>query len=277
MKISPALALISAFSALGLSVQAQISFTGNYSQNFDGMGIAANDTFVATPAGWTVGTAGNNAFQNLALSTLTSVASSDGVYTPNSGGSATPAGGNQGRYNIGGGATPSDRALGSRATSEGGAGRGQFIDVAFTNNTGATLTEFTLSYTGENWVTDGTPDNGVYALYFSTTGLANSWALMGSNFNYTAPVGPGYYNLVDGNLTANRQSISATFNQSGSLSIANGANFYVRFFDGNEANNDKLIAVDDFSITSPIPEPSTSAALAGALFLGFAALRRRRA
>jgi hypothetical protein len=260
--------------ALCITAQAQISFTGNYSENFDGMGVPAviNTTTATTPTGWTSGAVADS---TVALATGTSVMGTDGSGFF-SGGPTTAA--NQGRYNVGGtGVNPdSDRALGTRATGTAPAGGDQVIDVAFTNNTGSTLESFNLTYTGETWVST-TELNGNYLVSFSTTGLVGSWTALGAAFNYVSPITADQFaTQYDGNDAARRQTITGTVT---GISVAQGSNFYLRFYDDNEANNDKLIAIDDFSITSAsaIPEPASAAAFGGLFFLGFAALRRRRA
>ncbi len=181
-----------------------------------------------------------------------------------------------------GSTSASDRALGSLAS-----GTGNRFGIMFVNNTGATVTQLRISYTGEQWRAAG---NAVDRLDFqySTVNTANisdgatsaNW--VGSLYN--AALGTGDFQspintsvgAIDGNNALNRtpQSFLIT-----GLSIANGARFGIRWVDSNSPGsgsngNDDGLAIDDLLVA--VPEPWQPSAVVGAGLLGIVAWKRRR-
>lgn len=238
-----------------------ISLTGGtYSENFDSM----TSTGVAAPAGWTSDTTANAAAAGTAtdapVNTGTVVGSVSTV-TPGTGSSATGA-----EYNFGSAAS-NERALGS--LSSGGLQRDTY--ASFTNNTGFTITNFSLSYDGEEWRSG--PAVNVLTLQYSATGASGSWVDLGSGFNFTSPITTTTAGSLDGNAAANRVAgIGGTYTPG--ANITNGSSFFLRWADPDDGGADAGMAIDNFSITV-IPEPSTIAA--GLLALcGLGWYQRRR-
>jgi autotransporter-associated beta strand protein len=206
---------------------AQVSLTGtSYTQDFDSMG--ATGTTTATPSGWFVGT-GTGAIAGTTV-------------TVGNGGSN--AGGN---YNLGTTSAP-DRALGSLAS----ASTARDTEVRFTNNTGAAILSFTLSYTGEQWRVGGTSavDNAL-TMKFGTDG--SSFVAMGSNFDFHTPIDSGTAGAIDGNASGNFVTgIGGTYTLGSPL--APGSTIYLRWEDLDNASSDHAIAIDDFSINFTLQE-----------------------
>ncbi len=250
-KTALTVALVAGMSA---AAQAQISYTGGtYTENFDSMGA----TGTTTPTGWFAGTGTGAA--------VTTTAVTPGTGSSNIGGN----------YNFGvAGVNPvTDRALGSLASVS----TQRDSELHITNNAGFDITEFTLTYDGEQWRVGGTTSvANTLTLQISYTGLSGSWVNLGAAFNFTSPIVSGTAGALDGNAAANRVAgIGGTYVPT--TPIANGAIFYLRWADPDDANSDNGIALDNFSF-SAIPEPSVYMLLGvGLLFCGQRYLRRRRA
>jgi hypothetical protein len=167
----------------------------------------------------------------------------------------------------------SDRALGSIATTT----PGDFaVQVGLKNDTGASITQLKIAYTGEQWNRSGqrNGDKGIgYTLWISSSNGGN-YTSLGSNLDFYLPQNDGASTSLDGNAAANRESFDITVDLAtiGYGSIADGGEFYITWHDRNNYRNDHGIALDDVTITA-VPEPS-SAALLG--FAGLSLILRRR-
>jgi hypothetical protein len=238
----------------------QISLTGgtfSYSENFDGMGPSEG---ASPPAGWFVGSTKRAGNQDATNGTLIAVALLDA----DAGGSSTGTNYNYGTSGDG------DRALGSLASAN-AAGSNRVTEVRFTNNTGATITNLTLQYDGEEWRDGGNTAANQLTMHFSLDG--SSFSAMGAAFTFTAPVNSSAAQK-NGNLAANRvANIGGNF----TTSIADGATFYLRWVDIDDASADDGLAIDNFSLSYAVvavPEPSTILLVCAGL-LGAFAIRRR--
>ncbi|MDP1580376.1 MAG: immunoglobulin domain-containing protein [Candidatus Didemnitutus sp.] len=146
----------------------------------------------------------------------------------------------------------SERALGSLGS---GSTQSRF-GLMLNNNTGQTLSEFTITFVGEQW----REGNGAANV------LAFSYAIGGSNLNtgsfvsapalsFSAPInGTTDSNgiILDGNAPANRRNISATV--SGIVWPAS-SRLILRWTDSDDANNDDGLAIDDFAFTAAAAGP----------------------
>ncbi len=228
-----------------------VSYTGGlYSQNFDSMGAAGT----VTPLGWHVGSGLGGAVPG------TTVVADDGSNTV------------AGNYNYGvaGVHLSDERALGSKNDS----GTQLDTEVHFVNNTGFSITQFTVNYTGEQWRDGGSGVPNTLRLQVSLNGV--SWINLGAAFNFTSPINnAGLPTLLDGNAVANQVTgIGGTFTLS--TAIANGAAFYLRFADKDDSGKDAGISVDDFKFTA-VPEPSGYMLLGIGLLLCSQRFRRHSA
>ncbi|HEY9284428.1 MAG TPA: endonuclease/exonuclease/phosphatase family protein [Pyrinomonadaceae bacterium] len=218
-------------------------------QNFNTLSnTAGSTTNEALPTGWYITESGGGARDN-------------DQYAVDTGGSNT---GDTFSY---GAAGNTDRALGSLQS-------GTLISTfgaQFTNNTGATITSLDINYTGEQWRIGNTAaardDRLDFQISTNATNLCgpDSGTCVGTYtdvnaLDFTNPVKTATAaGALDGNSAANRTAISTTIS---SLSIPNGATFWVRWNDLNASGADDGLAVDDFSITpqgagvaTPTPNP----------------------
>jgi predicted extracellular nuclease len=137
-----------------------------------------------------------------------------------------------------------------------------FYGAKFTNNTGATITSLDVSYTGEEWRfgTTGRTDRIDFQISTNATDLTTGTYADVDALDFTTPDTAGAVGPRNGNAAADRTAISATIS---SLSIPNGATFFVRWTDLDATGADDGLAVDDFSLTpnisgGPTPTPSAT-------------------
>jgi len=214
-------ALMSVTILLCIPAKGQISITSTtYYQNFDYLINSA--TSEVLPDGWAFIETGTNANVN---------------YTANNG-SLT----NGDTYSFGVTAS-TDRAFGGLQSTN----LIPTFGASFTNNTGSTINEITIEYTGEQWRLGDLNRADRLDFQFSTnaTSLSNgTW----TNFfalNFIAPTTTGVIGALDGNFDSNKTNTTATIT---GLSIPVGAIFWIRWSDFNAAGSDDGLGIDDFYI-----------------------------
>jgi len=207
---------------------ATISFTGSYSQDFNT--LATSGTSSTTPIGWVFSESGANA--------NTTYAAGDG-------------GSNAGNtYSFGTG-TDSERAFGGLRSSN----LIPIIGALFTNNTGATVTSLTITYTGEQWRlgTTGRNDRLDFQYSINNNSITSGTFVHVDGLDFIAPVSSGTAGALDGNLAANQVTITYTIN---GISIPNGANFAIRWTDFDVTGAEDGLGIDEFSITLGCTPPT---------------------
>jgi uncharacterized protein len=153
-----------------------------------------------------------------------------------------------------GAAGNTDRALGALQS-------GTLIPVfgaQFTNDTGQTITELVISYTGEQWrisnISAARDDRLDFQLSLNATDLASGTWTDVNALDFTNPIKTNASAIsLDGNGTANRTAVSHTIT---GLSIAPGATFWIRWSDLNASGADDGLAIDDFSLTPVAAAPA---------------------
>lgn len=206
----------------------QYVLTGlNYSQDFDS--LASSGTSAALPAGWYFLEDGPNA--NL-------------IYNTGNGSS------NQGDTYSFGLAASTERALGGLQSSNILPQFGFWMS----NNTGNTINAIVVSYTGEQWRLGTAGRSDTLSFQYSldaTTLTTGNWISLGA-LDFSSPTIAGPTGALDGNLTANRTSVSALIN---GLNIPVGATIFFRWNDINATGADDGLSIDDLSlvITTAIP------------------------
>lgn len=238
---------------IGAAVAGRVSYTGGtYAQNFDTLPTTGNNTFSGTApfdlsaapvsamgmTGWTV------------AATTGTPALIAGTGTANNGAA----------YSFGA-AGSTERALGTIAS---GAVVPRF-GVTLVNNTGVTVTQFTVSYFGEWWRNGGNTSLAAQTLpFFYSIGAtdinASSPAFAGvAALGFTSPTPTSASPAaVDGNAAANRKAITSTIT---SISWAPGQTLVLRWDDINDTGNDHGLAVDDFTFSTPASALPTAPAV----------------
>jgi uncharacterized repeat protein (TIGR01451 family) len=119
--------------------------------------------------------------------------------------------------------------------------------ACYTNNTGATITSLAIAYNGEEWRlgTAGRTDQMNFEYSLNATALSTGTWTNVAALNFVTP-DTATAGAKNGNAAADRTALSATIP---SLSIANGATFWIRWNDTDASGADDGLAVDDFSLT----------------------------
>lgn len=150
------------------------------------------------------------------------------------------------------------------------------MGLRVTNSTGATASGFSLSYDGEQWRKENNAAAHSLIVQYafnaaSVTDTNVTWTTI-NDLTFTSPIAAATTAVaLDGNLGANRQSLSSVVG----TAWVNGAELWIRWTDLNDSGNDHQLAIDNVSLTA-IPEPSTYAAIFGALALAGVVVHRRR-
>jgi hypothetical protein len=210
---------------LSFSGYSQISITGlstPYTQDFNGL---SNSTASSTvPTGWAFIETGTG---------------SNTTYSVGTGSS------NTGDTYSAGSSSSTDRAFGSLQSGS----VLTKIGASFTNNTGSTINELTITYTGEQWRfgATGRVDRMDFMYSLDATTVNNGTWTDVNTLDFSGPASPGSAGALDGNANANRTVLTTTIT---GLSIASGATFFIRWVDVDATSSDDLLAIDDFSISA---------------------------
>jgi hypothetical protein len=159
--------------------------------------------------------------------------------------------------------TDAERALGSLGSGNAAIGN-LFWGVRLQNNSGATLTSLNVTYTGEQWRNSAAAAQTLAFSYLvgspTVTGSLAEFQAAGvavPSLDFTTPITGGAAGALDGNLAANRTTI--TFAITG-LSIPDGTEVMLRWSDPDHTGADHGISIDDFSVT-----PSATSAAAATI------------
>lgn len=223
------LAFFSAFQVFGQAPVCHSVTAGSLTYNQDFNTLSNTGTSSVVPAGFGFAETGTNA--NL-------------LYTAGTGSSAT-------------GDTYSFGSTASTERAFGGIQSGSllaFVGACFVNNTGSVISSASITYDGEQWRIGalGRLDRLDFQYSTDATSLTTGTWTDVDALDFIAPVTSGS-NPLDGNAAANRTAgINSTIT---SLSVANGATFYIRYFDFNATNSDDGLGIDNFSLTVTVPSP----------------------
>ncbi|MCD9188141.1 MAG: carboxypeptidase-like regulatory domain-containing protein [Pyrinomonadaceae bacterium] len=223
------------FSAFESNVAAQCvsltTFGSAYTQNFNTLSnTAGSTTNNLTITGWFMTESGGGARDNEQYAVDTGASNTGDTFS----------------Y---GAAANTERALGGLRT-------GTLIPLfgaCFTNNTGGTIATLNINYTGEQWRlgTEARTDQLNFEYSTNATDLVTGTWTSRPTLNFVAPT-TVTVGAKDGNAAANRTALSSSIT---SLTIANGATFWIRWTDTDASGADDGLAVDDFELT-----PSTTTA-----------------
>lgn len=154
-----------------------------------------------------------------------------------------------------GGAT--DRALGSVASGT----PGNFAyGVRFTNDTAATFTNFTVTYTGEQWRNSGVATAQTLSFSYrisnspitdSDAANVNSWTGV-TALNFVTPTVGGTVSALDGNAATNRQTFDVFLP---GVAVGPGQEIFFRWRDVDDTGADHGFGVDDLTILYNVGDP----------------------
>jgi uncharacterized repeat protein (TIGR01451 family) len=233
-RVALAVALLAATLSPGELLAQCVSLTtlgSAYSQDFDTLSNAAGSTTNnLLILGWFLSESGTSGRVN-------------GLYAVDTGGSNTAD-----TYSYGS-AAATDRALG-------GLRSGTLVPIfgaCFINNSGGLITSIDIAYRGEQWRLGfaARTDQIDFQYSLDATSLTTGTYTDVNALDFVTPntVTTG---AKDGNATGNFMNRASSI---GSLSIANGATFWIRWTDLDAANADDGLSVDDFSLTPQGPPP----------------------
>ncbi len=145
-----------------------------------------------------------------------------------------------------GAASAGDRALGTLSS---GTTVPRF-GVVLTNSTGLPITEFTLSYTGEQWRRGSAAANKLTFEYaVGGTDINNGTFVAAPSLDFTAPNNTGTNTALVGNAPGNFAAVNATVT---GLAWAPGQTLVLRWTDVDDSGSDDGLAVDDLSFSTPV-------------------------
>jgi uncharacterized protein len=235
MKLKSILALLSAASSVFLSaVQAQVSMSAlntPITQNFDSLANTGTPSWAdnSTILGWYAARTG---------------ATPLAAYTPSAGTS------NTGSLYSFGAAGSTDRALGGVGSTTTG---NMFWAVRLVNDTGSALTSVDVAYVCEQWRNGGNTTAQKLSFEYqvaspgtitAATTPSSGW-IASTTLDCIGPVATAVASALDGNLTANKGTVSATI----TAAVPIGQEIWLRWADVNDTGNDHGLAIDDFAVT----------------------------
>jgi hypothetical protein len=151
-----------------------------------------------------------------------------------------------------GSSASTDRALGSAASNT---SKDLAYGVRFSNDTALTITNITITYTGEQWRNGG--NTAVHSNAFSyrissapitspDSGNASSWTPVAA-LDFNSPTVGASATALDGNASANQQVFSGVL--LAGVTVPPGWEIFFRWFDRNDAGNDHGMGIDDLTIS----------------------------
>ena len=228
-----------AFAQVLMSTQPLGANGYTYSQNFDSLantGTANTWTDNSTLPGW---------YSSRSKSPFVNATYRAGLGTENTGA----------LYSYGTNAThlDSDRALGSVASGTPGA---IAYGIRFTNDTGSSLSNFAVSYTGEQYRNGGNASAqrlqfsyqvsaGGVALTSSDAVTNQSWTSF-SALDFISPSVGATAMALDGNNATNRTALSASL---AGITVLPGQEIFLRWLDVDDPGSDHGLAIDDLTVT----------------------------
>lgn len=178
-----------------------------------------------------------------------------GVIRIGSGGSTTG-----GLYSFGITPDSTDRALGSLCSGTPGA---IAYGVLLQNNSGATVTDMTVCYVGEQWRKGGETTADTLKFYYriSSTGITDPepgtdslWTAV-SALDFLSPINTASGSALDGNSNPNRTTINTVAIPG--LTLADGEYVMLRWKDIDDASSDQGLSLDSLTITWTVGSSNT--------------------
>ena len=231
---------------LGLVSYGQVSFAslgpgGAYVQNFDG--LTTTTVFVLD----------NFSFPGIYSFRQTGNASPN-QFTADTGSS------NTGEFKNYGLNLATDRAFGSLASNSTDT---MFYGIRFQNDTAMTISTLEITYTGEQWRNASNVAEGLTFSYQVSAGdITDLITGTYTNFpalDFTTPINTGGNVALNGNLPANRVTLTAVL----TASVPPGREIMLRWTDVNNASNDHGFGIDDVRVTPRATSTAADVMLSG--------------
>jgi len=224
------------------SIAQSISFSGSYSQDFDGL---ANTGSGIT---WTNG---SSPLAGWYLFRIPSPGTAITTYTAGTGSSTA------GSFYSFGPSGSTDRALGGLGSggtyfgSPSSGNIGGWMALALTNATANTINSIDVAFDGEQWRNGGNATDQTMVLEYGLGADFSSvsvWTQPGNDFNFTSPLATTTAGAVDGNTAGKQTGLGGTLSN---LYWEPGETLWIRWVERNDAGNDHGLAIDDFSVSIP--------------------------
>lgn len=229
----------SAALALDTVTAGRISYLGGtYNQDFNALPLSGTTTITGTaPLDLSPVSATLNGWQ-IALSSTASPTLIAGTGSSNTGGI----------YAFGStGST--ERALGTLASGS----TARRVGAVLVNNTGLTITQFTVAYTGEQWRNGGNTAAHTLAFGYALGGVgirdADASFSPVADLNFVSPIATATAGALDGNSAANRSARTATVT---GVSWTPGQTLVLRWNDVDDSGSDHGFGIDDFSFSTSV-------------------------
>jgi hypothetical protein len=171
-----------------------------------------------------------------------------------------------------GAASSTERALGTLPSN----GTGNIaIGLLLQNNSGATITDLTVSYMGEQWRNGGNGTSNTLSFYYQVTptidtlldpGTFSGWTNVPS-LNFVSPIATGGMGALDGNSSTNRSFQGPS--SLPSLSIPDGSFIMLKWDDPNDAGSDHGLSIDSLTVSwtvGPVVAGVTTGTVTGSPF-----------
>ena len=219
-----------------------LSFAGGvqvYTQDFNSLAVSGSNPWLdnSTLLGW-------YAAKSTTPSPITNYSASDGSSSAGA------------LYSFGSNSSP-DRALGSIASDSIGS---IAYGLCFSNDTGSSVSNFKISYTGEQW-----RDGGDFAVANTLTvwyrvsssvltnpepGFVTNWTQV-TNLSFVSPIVLNSGTGLNGNQASNQRAFSAGLISG--LAVPPGQHVFFRWRDLNDSGGDQGMALDDLTVTMSVP------------------------
>jgi len=229
---------------------AQVSYTGGaYFQDFNTLQGTTNNTLGVT---WTDNSTLPGWYAALTTGAATTYAVTNGTIGgtaatfDGTGASPTTNINNVGIFSFGA-ASSTDRALGSRSTSNWTGHATVAYGVRLVNNTAQTITSFSVMFTGEQWHKNSGTTAHTLPLQYQLGAASITAGTWISVATFNSPVNTASIASLDGNAAANRRGVAGKVT---GISWAPGAELWIRVADGNESGNEQALGIDDFTFVA---------------------------
>ncbi|HLK96993.1 MAG TPA: Calx-beta domain-containing protein, partial [Hymenobacter sp.] len=219
---------------------------------------------VSFTAGSLTATQNLNTLPTSSSATFTQNSTIVGIYAERTGNGTTVVP-NNGSSNAGnlysyGTGTNEDRALGSVGSSNAAAGNFTY-GYRLKNETGSTITSLRIQYAGEQSRNSAAAAQTItFAYLISSAAITTTTPATALPAGYTAvaaldftsPITGGTAGALDGNAAANRSIMDAAID----VSIPDGSEIMLRFYDPDHTGADHGLGIDDLSVTAMTAGPA---------------------